>query len=239
MRKQKKIIRQKIQKTLKKMKLSIKSVCEKIIQLKRKNKVIIFISTIAVFVIPLIAPSFLDLMLEKIERFKPIVLFYEQELSQDVTYKIICSCYGVGDLPIVMHMSFTVKNQSQKSSENLTILYSYTDNVCPISDDRVIAQGFGIHPDDIKRSVSTNVNNKYVGSTISLPDINPNETFDVSDYVRVDNSDNAFTEMQVKISSKDMDSCYYNLDFYFIDIPDNPSRIISRNSSGMSNLDKP
>ena len=26
--------------------------------------------------------------------------------------------------------------------------------------------------------------------------------------------------MQIKISSKDMESCYYNLDFYFVNVPD-------------------
>lgn len=51
-----------------------------------------------------------------------------------------------------------------------------------------------------------------------LPDINPNEEFDISDCVRADNSDKTFTAMQVKVSSKDMESCYYNLDFYFVSI---------------------
>ncbi|MDO4333962.1 MAG: hypothetical protein Q4C58_14940 [Eubacteriales bacterium] len=216
MGKPKKIIRQTMQKTLKKLRLTV----EKIIQIKRKNKVIIGICAFAVFIIPIIAPSFLDLMIEKIERFKPTVLFYEQELSQDVTYKVICSCYGVEDLPVIMHMPFTIKNQSHKSSENLTILFSYTDNVSPVSEEGLVTEAFGINPDDINRSVSKNASEKYEGSTITLPDINPNEAFDISDYVRVDNSDKTFTKMQVKISSKDMESCYYNLDFYFANIPD-------------------
>ena len=102
------------------------------------------------FIIPIIAPSFLDLMIERIGRFKLTVLFYEQELSQDVTYKIICSCYGLEDLPVIMHMPFTIKNQSHKSSENLTILFSYTDNASPVSDDGLIIEAFGMDPDDIR-----------------------------------------------------------------------------------------
>lgn len=220
MGKQKKITKHRIRKILEKLKVIIAYICRKVIQIKRKNKVIICISTIAVFIIPIIAPSFLDLMIEKAERFKPTVLFYEQELSQDVTYKIICSCYGDEDLPVIMQVPFTIKNQSHKSSENLSILFSYTDNVSPVSNDGLITQAFGLNPDDISRSVSKNANYKYEGSTITLPDINPNEAFDISDYVRVDNSDKTYTAMQVKIGSKDMESCYYNLDFYFANIPD-------------------
>lgn len=216
MEKQKKIIRQTIQKTLKKLSLTV----EKIIQMKRKSKVIMGICALVVFIIPIITPSFLDIIIERIGRFKPTILFCEQELSQNVTYKIICSCYGTEDLPVVMHMPFTIKNQSHKSSENLTILFSYTDNVSPVSDDGLVIEAFGMNPDDINRSVSKNASHKYEGSTITLPDINPNEEFDISDYVRVDNSDKTFTAMQVKISSKDMESCYYNLDFYFVNIPD-------------------
>lgn len=216
MRKQKRIIRQTIQKKFKKLSLIV----DKIIQIISKNKAIIGICAIVVFIIQIIAPSFVDLMIERIGRFKPTVLFYEQELSQDVTYKVICSCYGVEDLPVIMHMPFTIKNQSHKSSENLMILFSYTDNVSPVSDDGLICEAFGLNPDDINRSVSRNASHKYGGTTISLPDINPNEVFDISDYVRVDNSDKTFTAMQVKISSKDMESHYYNLDFYFANIPD-------------------
>ena len=118
-------------------------------------------------------------------------------------------------------MPFTIKNQSHKSSENLTILFSYIDNASPASDDGLIIEAFGMDPDDIKRSVSKNASYKCEGSTIiTLPDINPNEVFAISDYVRVDNSDKTFTAMQVKISSKDMESHYYNLDFYFVNIPD-------------------
>ena len=220
MGKQKKITRKDIQKILDKMKLTVKNIVKKIIQIKRKNKVIICMGTIAAFVIPIIAPSFLDLMIEKIGQFIHTVLFYEQELSQDVTYKVICSCYGVEDLPIIMHMPFTIKNQSHKSSENLTILFSYTDNVSPISNDGLVVSAFGLNPDDIKRSVSKDTSFIYKGSTLSLPDINPNEAFEISDYVRVDNSDKTFTAMQIKIGSKDMESCCYNLDFYFANIPD-------------------
>lgn len=220
MGKQKKKATEKIKNELKKLILKVEKAVGKVIQIKRKNKVIICICTIAAFIIPIIAPSFLDLMIEKSERFKPTVLFYEQELSQDVTYKIICSCYGAEDLPVIMHMPFTIKNQSHKSSENLTVLFSYTDNVSPVSNDGLVTEAFGMNPDDINRSVSKSENFKYEGSTITLPDINPNEEFGISDYVRVDNSDKTFTAMQVRISSKDMESCYYNLDFYFADIPD-------------------
>lgn len=213
---EKKIIRQTIRKTLKKLSLLV----EKIIQIKRKNKIVIGICAFAAFIIPIIVPSILDLIIESFGRFKPTVLFYEQELSQNVTYKIICSCYGVEDLPVIMHMPFTIKNQSHRSSENLTILFSYTDNVSPVSNDGLVVEAFGINPDDINRSVSQNARYKYKGATITLPDINPNEAFELSDYVRVDNSDKTFTAMQVKISSKDMESCYYNLHFYFVNIPD-------------------
>ena len=120
--KQKKITRQNVRKALEKIKLTVENVVGKILQIKKKNKIIICISAIAAFVIPIIAPSFLELMIERVERFKPTVLFYEQELSQDVTYKIICSCYGVEDLPIIMEMPITILNLSHKSSENLTIL---------------------------------------------------------------------------------------------------------------------
>lgn len=220
MGKQKKITRQNVRKALEKIKLTVENVVGKILQIKKKNKIIICISAIAAFVIPIIAPSFLELMIERVERFKPTVLFYEQELSQDVTYKIICSCYGVEDLPIIMEMPITILNLSHKSSENLTILFSYTDNVSPVSNDRVTIKGYGVNPDNVNRSVSKDVSPVYDGSLLSIPDINPNESYTISDYVRVDNSDKTFTAMQVKISSKDMESCYYNLDFYFVNIPD-------------------
>lgn len=220
MGKQKKKATEKIKNALKKFILTVEKAVGKLIRIKRKNKVIICICAIAAFIIPIVAPSLVDLMIEKSEQFKPTVLFYEQELSQDVTYKIVCSCYGAEDLPVIMYMPFTIKNQSHKSSENLTILFSYTDNVSPVLDDGLVVEAFGLNPDDINRSVSKSANNEYEGSTISLPDINPNEAFNISDYVMVDNSDKTYTAMQVRISSKDMESCYYNLDFYFANIPD-------------------